>query len=270
MEWQVDAVALAETSHTVASSRAIRSSCRGIGWKALLGSPVRDKFRTRGGVPSFRGLSKGVALLSRLPCYNVLPRSVPSQVWESGRIHCACVQCGLVPVHIVIVYLYPCAPAGSDKYLTNCEVLEWARFLLQGITGPAMLTGDFNQSLSQWEVTRHLLENSWSDLGLLQSRRTGLPPQPTCAAAARHSFQLVNPALARYWQWTEVQHCPDLDKHDLLWSDFEFPSTIEKVPKWTLPRCFETVLIDRQVLKQATEAKVDDLDAVVQQHLFDG
>ena len=37
---------------------------------------------------------------------------------------------------------------------------------------------------------------------------------------------------------------------------------------WTLPRCFETVLIDRQVLKQATEAKADDLDAVVQQHLF--
>lgn len=77
----------------------------------------------------------------------------------------------------------------------------------------------------------------------------------------------MNPALVRYWQWTEVQHCPDLDKHDLLWSDFTFPATIEKVPKWTLPRCFETVLIDRQVLKQVTEDSAVQLDADIRQHL---
>ena len=78
-------------------------------------------------------------------------------------------QCGHVPVHIVIVYLFPSAPPGSERYAVNCKVLEWARFLLEGVCGPAMLCGDFNAPLATWEVTRNLLENSRIDLGALQS-----------------------------------------------------------------------------------------------------
>ena len=69
----MDAVSSAETSHIVAAARSIRSSFPQLGWKAVLGPRVRDKFATRSGAASFRGLSKGVGLASCLSCYEVVP-----------------------------------------------------------------------------------------------------------------------------------------------------------------------------------------------------
>ena len=70
-------------SHTDVASRVIRSSFRKFRWKALLGHAVRDKFATKTGAASFRGLSnKGVALASKWPCYDVVPGNVPSEVWQ--------------------------------------------------------------------------------------------------------------------------------------------------------------------------------------------
>lgn len=111
--WGMDAVSFAETSYTVAAARSIRSKFRQLGWKAVLGPPARDKFATRSGAASFRGLSKGVGLASS--CYEVVPGFVPQEVWAGGRIHLGCVNQGSIPIHIVTVYLLPNSPLGFPE-----------------------------------------------------------------------------------------------------------------------------------------------------------
>ena len=130
IDWGLDAVAFAETSHTGLASRVIRSSFRKLGWKVLLGHAVRDKFATKSGADSFRGLSKGVALASKWPCYDVVPGKVPSDVWQGGRVH---------QLHVITVYLMPNAPPGSYRYQVNCSVLK---------TSPSQLTHFFGSRYS--------------------------------------------------------------------------------------------------------------------------
>ena len=157
--WGMDAVSFAETSYTVAAARSIRSKFRQLGWKAVLGPPARDKFATRSGAASFRGLSKGVGLASS--CYEVVPGFVPQEVWAGGRIHLGCVNQGSIPIHIVTVYLLPNSPPGSQRFETNNAVLNWVVQIVQGLVGPVVIQGDYNAPLERWSSMRELLSVGW-------------------------------------------------------------------------------------------------------------
>ena len=263
IDWGLDAVAFAETSHTGVASRVIRSSFRKHGWKVLLGQAVREKFATKTGADSFRGLSKGVALASKWPCYDVVPGKVPNDVWQGGRVHMGCVHAGQLPVHVITVYLMPNAPPGSYRYQVNCSVLNWAIFLCTGLVGPVLLCGDFNSPLNRWPMVQGLLERGWTDLGLLQAEVSGDEPQPTCLGAARHTFQVANGELVRFWKFTEVRSAPDLDKHDVLVTDFDLPVRVPRVPKWVLPRSFLDGPVDKDVLNQTISSRRDASQAAV-------
>lgn len=248
MSWGLDAVAYSETSHTAVASRVIRTSFRKLGWKVLLGQPVRDKFATKSGAGSLRGLSKGVALASKWPCYDVVPGSVPLEVWQGGRIHLGCFHVGQFPIHVLTLYLVPNAPPGSFNFEVNNAVLSWASTLCLGLVGPVLVCGDFNSPLSRWPAVRGLLERGWVDLGLLQAEVNGEEPQSTCLGVVRHSFHIANSALVRFWRSTYVMSAPDLDKHDVLVSDFDVPCRVPRVPKWVLPRSFLEGPVDKTEL----------------------
>ena len=267
IDWGLDLVAFSETSHTEVASRVIRTSFRKLGWKALLGHAVRDKFATKTGASSFRGLSKGVALASKWPCYDVVPGKVPLEVWQGGRLHLGCVHAGQLPVHVVTVYLMPNAPPGSFRYEVNCSILSWAVFLCTGLVGPVMLCGDFNSPLGRWPMIRGLLERGWVDVGLLQAEVSGEDPQPTCLGSARHTFQIVNSELVQFWKFTQVRSAPDLDKHDLLVSEFDIPVKIPRVPKWMLPRSFLDGPVDKGVLNSVLLHQQDECEQLVQEAL---
>ena len=218
-------VAFSETSHTVLASRAIiRNSFRQVGWKVLLGQPVRDKFLTKSGVGSLRGLSTGVALASKWPCYDVVPASVLLEVWQGGRAHVGCIHLGQLPIHVVTLYLVPNAPPGSLKFEINNAVLSWVSKLCPELVGPVLVCGDFNSPLQRWPTVRGLLENGWV-IGLLQNEATGEEPQSTCLGTVRHSLHIANYELVRFWRSTYVLSAPDLDKHDVLISGFDVPYT---------------------------------------------
>ena len=215
-----------------------------------MGLAVRDKFATKTGAGSFRGLSKGVALASKWPCYDVVPGNIPLEVWQGGRLHLGCVHVGQLPVHVLTVYLMPNAAPGSLRYEINNAVLDWAVQICRSLVGPVLLCGDFNAPLARWPMMRGLLERGWVDLGLLQAEVVGGDPQPTCLGAARHTFQLVNRALVQFWKATYVLSAPDLDKHDVLVSEFDIPIKIPRVPKWVLPKSFLNGPVDKVVLDQ--------------------
>lgn len=200
--WGLDSVAFSETSHTEVASRVIRTGFRKLGWKVLLGHAVRDKFATKSGASSFRGLSKGVALASSWPCYDVVPGNIPKEVWQGGRLHLGCVHIGQLPIHVITVYFMPNAAPGSLRFEVNNSILHWVVKICQSLVGPVMVCGDFNSPLTRWPAVRGLQERGWVDLALIQAEATGVEPQPTCLGATRHTFQLANSTLVQFWKRT--------------------------------------------------------------------
>lgn len=113
--WQVDVGCFSETSHTARASRVIRSSFKRLGFRCALGRPVPDKFRVDNPVGSLRGLSKGVAVVSRFPVFSRETVLVSAEVWEPCRLLHVTVQAWDIPVHVIVTYLAPNAVLGSLK-----------------------------------------------------------------------------------------------------------------------------------------------------------
>ena len=89
----------------------------------------------------------------------------------------------------------------------------------------------------------------------------------TCAGATRHTFQVMNQEMTRFWPYTEVRSLPDFDKHDLLFSCFDLP---RKVLKWILPRSFMDGPIDKAVLVTSLEGSASICEEEVCAHLENG
>lgn len=132
-----------------------------------------------------------------------------------------------------------------------------------------LVCGDYNSPLSRWPAVRGLLERGWVDLGLLQAEVSGEEPQPTCLGVVRHSFHIANSALVRFWRSTNVRSAPDLDKRDLLVSDFDVPFKVPRVPKWVLPRSFLEGPIDKTELDRQLNLSSQSCGECVENSLAD-
>ena len=228
--------------------RALGSEFRRLGYSLSLSEPVPDKFEVSNPAGSFRGLSRGVALASKFPVFSPRPSLVPHIGWASQRLLYSVVQIGQVPLHLVTVYVFPCAPPGSEKYRLNCNVLGWAQVLLESIHGPACLCGDLNSPLENFDVCRHLLASGWSDLALMAESLFECPLLPTCKAATRHTFGVGNADLSRFLTGAAVKYEHDLDAHSVQTLDFDFPSYNVPVWKWFLPNTLDSFEVDQRGL----------------------
>ena len=235
--WQVDVGCFSETSHTARASRVIRSSFKRLGFRCALGRPVPDKFRVDNPVGSLRGLSKGVAVVSRFPVFSRETALVSAEVWESCRLLHVTVQAWDIPVHVLVMYLAPNAILGSLKYDSNCRIVAAAALLAERLMGPVLLVGDWNCPADSFEAVRLLGSNyGFADLAALWSERAGSPLEPTCAGATRHSFAFGNTEVQRFLGPVEVRHPFDLDKHAVLVVDVQFPRANPTVLRWLRPQ----------------------------------
>ena len=158
------------------------------------------------------------------------------------------VQIGQVPLHLVTVYLFPCAPPGSAKYRLNCNVLGWEQVLLESIHGPACLRGDLNSPLENFNVCRHLLASGWTDMALLAENLFRSPVLPTCKAATRHTFGVGNSDRTRFLTGAAAKYEHDLDAHSVQTFDFDFPTFNVPVWKWFLPVTLDSFDVDQRSL----------------------
>ncbi len=244
--WACHVISFSESSHTSRAVRALGSEFRRFGYSLFLSEPVPDKFEVSNPAGSFRGLSRGVALASKFPVFTPKPSLVPHVGWASQRLLYSVVQIGQVPLHLVTVYLFPCAPPGSEKYRLNCNVLGWAQVLLESIHGPACLCGDLNSPLENFDACRHLLASGWTDMALMAENLFGSPVLPTCKAATRHTFGVGNSDLTRCLKGAAVKYEHDLDAHSVQTFDFEFPTFNVPVWKWFLPVTLDSFDVDQR------------------------
>ena len=235
-DWNIDVVSLSETSHTRRAVSALYSEFRMYGYVLSLSDPVPDKFCVSDPGGSYRGLSRGVALVSRFPVFSPRPSFLPDIAWCSQRLLYSVVQFGQTPIHIVSVYLFPNAALGSQKYLLNCKILHWAHQILTSVDAPCVLCGDFNAPLDSFETCKALALCGWADLAVLSHQLFGSALEPTCKNATRHSFAVGNPSVQRFVRGAAVCHLHDLDSHAVQKFDFDVPSYNVPVFKWPQPR----------------------------------
>lgn len=81
----------------------------------LVGRPVDDKFPVKSSAGSFRGKSSGVVVSSVSPVYSFEDERISPCIWASSRLIHAVVQCGRLPVHVLVAYLHPCAYVGGSR-----------------------------------------------------------------------------------------------------------------------------------------------------------
>lgn len=249
--WECQVVALCETSHTARALPSLHSEFKGFGFYLSCSDPVPDKFQVSNPLGSFRGLSRGVCLSSLYPVYTPRPAFLPPQAWSSQRLLYTVVQVHQVPLHVLTVYLFPNAVVGSHKYLLNCEVISWAVQIAESVDAPVLLTGDFNISWRAFDQLGDLVGRGWEDLHEVANRRYGVPLEPTCKGATRHTFQIANSQLSRFLSGMRVAFHEDLDSHAVLIGSFDVPSTNPAVWRWLLPRPFDDCEISHTALASA-------------------
>ena len=252
--WKADVCCLCETSHTVRAAPLIKRNFAKLGYKAVLGREVQDRFQVKDSTGSLRGLSKGVAVVSSLPAYSFEGTAVSETVWQSARLLHVVVQSGKLPVHFIVVYLAPCAYLGSVKQEANAKVMASAVALVESVQGPIVLCGDWNSPSSDFEVLDQLTgQLGFEDLALTYSRRSGVPPEPTCMGATRHTFAFGNQEIIAMLNRVQVCFHDDLDKHAVLCVDLGVPQSNPQVWKWKMPRKLAEVEPDLQVLRFEAE-----------------
>eukprot|EP00435_Cladocopium_sp_Y103_P020844 s1782_g5.t1 len=247
--WELHAIALSETSHTVRASRAISAEFRSCGLHVGLCRPVPDKFEVGNSLGSFRGLSRGCGLVSPFPLYSFESPVVDARVWCSQRIHFAVVQVGQLAVNVVTVYLWPNAPLSSRRYVENCEIIGAAVQVIRSVSGPTILAGDFNAPHTLFQEVRDLMTAGWVDTAQLDAERRGVEPQPTCLRATRHTFCLANPLLLSFLVSSDVRFHEDLATHAVLVTEFNLPDHNFRVLKWVMPKPLDKFSFHKEALE---------------------
>eukprot|EP00438_Fugacium_kawagutii_P030029 Skav210980 [mRNA] locus=scaffold712:336637:344883:- [translate_table: standard] len=173
---------------------------------------------------------------------------------KARRVDSQAVTSDGVPIHVATLYLYPNAVLGSDKYERNCALVRSAVQVLSSVNGPCMLCGDFNIPWRSFQDLRDLALEGRVDAHEVSSARTGLPLEPTCKSATRHTFAILNSALLRFFDCAEVAHRNDLDSHAVLKLTFDFPSFNVPVWKWPLPHTLDDFIF-KDELKQVAPSE---------------
>ena len=269
-DWRCHIISFSESSHTRKAARALGSEFRRFGYSLSLSTPVPDKFPVGDPSGSFRGLSRGVALASKFPVYSPRPSFLPLMCWDSQRILYSVVQIGQIPIHLVTAYLFPCAPPGTQKYRLNCQILAWAHELLNNVSGPTCLCGDFNAPLASFDTTRQLLSEGWEDMALLCHRSFNSPLDPTCKGSTRHTFGIGNSDLCRFLKGACVDFEFDLDAHAVQFLTFQMPTYNVDAWKWLQPCCFDTFTVDSAALECDALGIANSLNEEVTSHIASG
>jgi len=207
----------------------------------------RPKFEVGDVLGSFR-LSRGCGMVSRFPLYSFESPVIDGRFWESNRFFFggACYLYG----HALFVAN---APLASRRYLENCEIICAGVQLVRSVSGPVILTGDFNASLTAFDDMKALLADGWVDAALFDAERRGTKPEPSCKRATRHTFCVVSPLLVPALSSCVVGFHEDLPTHAVLVTEFELPASNPRVYKWIAPRQLDQVAFDVAKLERMAE-----------------
>ena len=213
--------------------------------------PVPDKFEVGDVLGSFRGLSRGCGIVSRFPLYSFEWPVIDGGFWESitgffwvwckwGSLQFLWSRSICGPMHLKT----------SRRHLENCELVRAGVQLVRSVSGPVILAGDFNTSLTAFDDMKALLADGWVDAALFDAERRGIRLEPTCKRAARHTFCVVSPLPVSALRSSVVDFHEDLPAHAVLVTEFELPASNPRVYKWIVPKPLDQMAFDAAKLER--------------------
>lgn len=243
---------IAETHATVKAQRNMQKAFRARLINPIFGPPVPPHL----GNDTCKGVASGVACLSTFPC-RLAPMDGFDDLFNTCRIMATHVNIG-PNLTCLVVTIY--APPRTSSHFEDpkgftIQLLECAASVVQNWRGPAIIAGDFNQDILQFDVVRKLFSCGWDDGQTLNNRRYGSPIQPTCVLPQGVSYFsniLCNPVLIRSFNWcttTDESFCG----HPVLTLSCNLAALRQKIVIWKLPKPLECHKFDEDALNQCQQ-----------------
>lgn len=258
---------IAETHATVKAQRNMQKAFRARLINPIFGPPVPPHL----GNDTCKGIASGVACLSTFPC-RLVPLDGFDEIFNTCRILASHVNLGPNLTCLVVTIYAPPRTSSTfeDSKGFTIQLLECAASVVQNWKGPAIIAGDFNQDILQYDVVRKLFQSGWDDGQTLHNRRYGSPIQPTCVLPQGVSYFsniLCNPVMIRSFNWcttTDESFCG----HPVLTLSCNLAALRQKVVIWKLPKPLECHKFDEHAMDQCQhtfDAKTAQINRYLEQ-----
>ena len=257
---------IAETHATIKAQRNLRKAFRGRLLNPIFGKPVPSHL----GNDTCKGVASGVACVSSSPI-RFFPITGYESLVDTCRIVASHVSLGPNLTCLVVTIYAP--PRSSltieDPKGLTIQLLECAFHLAQSWNGPAVIAGDFNQDILEFEVVQRLIACGWGDGQTLHHRRYGTPIQPTCVlpqGVSSFSNILCNPAIIRSFNWCTTTD-ESFSSHPVLTLSCNIQVLKQQTVVWRLPKPLECHKFDEQALeitRPTHEGKIDQIQKYLQ------
>ena len=219
---------------------------RAAGFKCHWGAPVPSHRLNKCGLPTRRGASTGVAILTKdihsKHCFDPMPNN-----WHST---CRIVECMIrvQSIDIKVISIYGVQSSAQNAKSNTNALLSAAMYRSQAFPGPCIVAGDFNfrpSELEAWETCRAL---GFVDLTEVAKHKFPHKVFPTCKDSTNHDTILVNHFLAERF----VDFCVHIDKkfdvHAPLSVTFQLPVDGLYRSTWKLPADISNLGLEKCIL----------------------
>ena len=241
---------IAESRVTHKSRSLLRKQFKSLQFHTDFSDPVPPCSKTRSDV--YRGIAAGVACISSFPIRSV-NQDIPQHIKDSFRLIATHVSLG---PHTTLLVITVYAPPPNNQTIEDpsaltADLVSTACDLIRDWRGPAILAGDFNQEIKDFEQIQHLLTIGWVDAQDLSVQKFCHNKKPTCITAqgqSCHSKIWCSPSVA-----ASLLYCNAIDDHLfanhptlVLFCDFKC-FTSPKL-QWHLPKPFQCAKFDGRTL----------------------
>ena len=218
LELDADVMCISETSAVVGVQDKFRSNMFRHRYRSYFGAPVEPNCSDVGFEHSVRGLSGGVAIVSRLPS-RPSPQSFHPELVSTTRITEAFTRWGALEVRCICVYGIPQSHAEARQL--NTFLLEAAFQRVTSSRVPSIIAGDMNLDVTSLDVWAHFAQLGFVEAFQLAYARLGTVLPPTCKQATRFDTAILSPCLVPLLSGAQVlTEFHGFDSHSPLLLEF--------------------------------------------------
>eukprot|EP00438_Fugacium_kawagutii_P016345 Skav208943 [mRNA] locus=scaffold1880:173413:178702:+ [translate_table: standard] len=247
-----DVILCSETSVTPLASNAIVKEAAVFKFKCFFSQFVKAKLCNISDKPSLRGAAAGAAILSKLPCRRF--RTEPAaELWDTCRIAFSVIRVNNFEILVIAVYGFvhdrPIENARlNDLLLANAAQIALASGM------PYVIGGDFNCRVVDLPSYRVLAREGAHEAFSFAQSKFGLDLPPTCKNATRHDSCILHPFLAQAVVHMHVDSELAFEPHSPLFVSFDFKHKVEQLPRWSVPRSWESMGIQSDILQDSYQS----------------
>ena len=249
---------ISETALTQSMLDETTSKFRRHGFRCHWGAFVPGHRTNKCGIQTRRGMSSGVAILTKSVASRMCLHKMPSQ-WNST---CRLTECMIRvrSVDVKIICLYGFQSSAVDARAHTNALLIAALNRSQTFNGPCCIGGDFNfkpNNLESWSIAQSL---GFHDLTQLSETRFPHKIFPTCKDSTNHDTLLVNTPLLHRFTDVEVHIDRKFDAHAPISFTFDLPIDGVYRTVWKMPCDISSLDLDKSFFQDAYNTLANNLE----------